>query len=227
MLQKTLLVMDSIEMSLQLLHSDKFPFFWSFMIEPLLKSSGFTSLFRGPEGYVEEVVSFRVVLRSADLHTHRRPLVLCRSFISLIAPLISLTVIGQCSMSKSLFASLMSACAVGTYQFCSCCKCSVHLSCFAFVSVMLDHSFAFQYDLRSGQCLHAAYLSFVSLSNITSLCGCFFLRREVLHILFFVTSCKCQHFLSTYCHVEVFRGFGRRSPLRFNFQCGRLRRAVK
>ena len=44
MWQKTLLVMDSSVMPLQLLHSDRFPFFGSLVIVPLSQASGITSL---------------------------------------------------------------------------------------------------------------------------------------------------------------------------------------
>ena len=42
--QKTLLVMDSIVMPLQLLHSDRFPCFGSWMIVPLFQAFGIKSL---------------------------------------------------------------------------------------------------------------------------------------------------------------------------------------
>ena len=44
MRQKTLLVMDSSVMPLQLLHSDRFPFFASLMIVPLFQAEGIPSL---------------------------------------------------------------------------------------------------------------------------------------------------------------------------------------
>ena len=44
MRQKTLLVMDSCMMPLQLLQSDRFHFFGSLMIVPLFQASGITSL---------------------------------------------------------------------------------------------------------------------------------------------------------------------------------------
>ena len=46
--QKTLLVMDSSVMPLQLLHSDRFPVLGSLMIVPLFQASGITSLSKMP-----------------------------------------------------------------------------------------------------------------------------------------------------------------------------------
>ena len=46
MRQQTLLVMDSSVMPLQLLYSDRFPFFGSLMIVPIFQASCITSLSR-------------------------------------------------------------------------------------------------------------------------------------------------------------------------------------
>ena len=46
MRQKTLLVMDSSVIHLQVLHSDRFPLLGSLMLVPLFQASGITSLFQ-------------------------------------------------------------------------------------------------------------------------------------------------------------------------------------
>ena len=79
MRQKTLLVMDSSVMSLQLLHSDIFPLFWRLMIVPILQALISFNCPRRPGVCVEEAVAFPVLMFSASLHTHCRPLVLYRS----------------------------------------------------------------------------------------------------------------------------------------------------
>ena len=78
---KTLLVMDSSVMPLQLLHSDRFPFVGSLSY---LSSKRRVSLHcpKHLRGCVEEAVAFPVLLPSVSLHTHCRPLVHHRSSAS-------------------------------------------------------------------------------------------------------------------------------------------------
>ena len=54
--QKSLLMIDSIAMPLQLLHSDRLPFFVNFMIVPLFQASDITSLSQTFWGHVEDDV---------------------------------------------------------------------------------------------------------------------------------------------------------------------------
>ena len=81
MRQKTLLVMDSSVIALQLLLSDRFPFLGSLKIMLLFLASVSLHCRRRPCGSVEEAVAFPVML-STSLHTSCRPLVLCRSSTS-------------------------------------------------------------------------------------------------------------------------------------------------
>ena len=77
MRQKSLLVMDSSVMPLQLLLSGRFPFFGSLMIVPLFQALGII-VFIVPD-VLEDVLK---KLLSAYLHAHCRPLVLYRSSAS-------------------------------------------------------------------------------------------------------------------------------------------------
>ena len=75
MRQKTLLVMDSSVMPLQLLHWDRFNFLEVWWLYPSSKRPISLHCPRRPEGCVEEAVAFSVLLLSASLHAHCRPLV--------------------------------------------------------------------------------------------------------------------------------------------------------
>ena len=207
MWQKILLVMDFSVMPLQLLHSDRFPFFGSLMIVPLFQASGITSLSQ---------TSWSACWRSCGIssssaictyaYTLLSPCAL-QFFSFLIASLASWTGMGPSLMSWSCSPSLMSASVGGSHQL---------SSCWSVLSISLVLPF-----VSDGWSFFRFYGEVLDLSSISTLfpcdladclqilliCGCLYICRESLYILSFVSYRWCFYlfvFLSVLSDCSLF-----------------------